>query len=229
MRTKQEIADVIRSLEIIDTTYKRLESFCDALTERGDHSKITDFGLVVGYGDAFSYKRSGIVVVGKSEVGKSLLAEKFNEKELSDVLAQNELLIFDPDNNGQPEVYRDLFMEPLNLIHFTGEEIIDAYASHLANNRGVPLRVVLHLTNHFQRGFVQPDIGTILSYLSGDYGTLYAPEKNVIPEILQNVTFLEYAKGYMSQGYPAIHILERVFRDVRTRLDDVLSTTVPFK
>lgn len=225
MRTKQEIADFIRSLGIDAKHYIRLESFHSPLTLYGNHREITDFGLIVGYGDAFSYKSSGIVVVGESDVGKSQLVKKFNEEELSDILANNELLIFRPDNKGQSEVYRDLFIEPEYLIDLAGVEIVGRYVNHLANNRGVPLRAILHLTNSYPRGFAEPDFSAILSYLSGDKGTLFIPEDNSIPLLLQGVTFLKYAKGVgiRPAGFPSEESLEHAYNDVRVKLDDVLS------
>ena len=237
MRTKQEIADFIESLEILSRTYEKFESFCEVLTVHGDHRQITDFGLVIGYGDAFSYRRSGIVVVGNTNVRKSQLVRKFQEKELSDILAAKDLLIYDPENDGHPEVYRDIFLnrslfrgsevslQEHNFYGKSGEEMIDSYANHLANNRGLPLNVILHLINSYPRGFAEPDIDAILSYLSGKDGTLLVSEGNGIPLILQGVTFLKYAKGVgiRPQGFPSEQSLERAYNDVREKLDQVLS------
>jgi len=237
MRTKQEIADFIRSLEILDRTYERFGSFCEALIERGDHRKITDFGLITGYGDAFSYRQSGIVIVGEPDVGKSQLVRKFQEKELSDILAAKDLLIYDTENNRHPEVYRDLFLsrslfrgsevslQEHNFYGKSGEDIISSYANHLANNRGVPLRIILHLANSHPRGFAEPGIDSILSYLSRECGTLFIPEDKSIPSILQGATFLKYSKGVgiRTEGFPSEYSLERAYNDVKEKLDQVLS------
>jgi len=221
MRTKQEIFNLVKQSGILE------QSFYDAQLGQGKDYKLTDLGLVIGYGDAFSYKRSGIVVVVESGVGKSTLVQKFHKTELSDILAKNHYLISDPENNGQPEIYNDIIMETDDWMILPSEDAIDAYTNYLANNKGTPLRIVIHLTNSHEQGFVQEDIPKMFDYLYIEAEMPPIPKKGDIPEIFRQVKFLEYSKNYEGSGYRDDDHLEQVFHDVRSKLDEVLEAPKP--
>jgi len=220
MRTKHDILELIISFEISEEQYQDSANFFSSLERYGDFEKLNDFGLIVGWGESFSYKQSGIAVVGDTGMGKSTLTKKFRDEEHSTILSEDNLLIYDPEGLGKPEVYSDPFLEIPHLTgHHNWEQLVDIYASHLASNRGVPLSIILHLTEPNPTGFVEPDMDTILAYATGKYGQSNIP----IPSILKEVEFLEYAKGLKARMDPEpFPPVEESFAAIKTKFDKLL-------
>jgi len=220
MRTIKTIFSFIESLEVPNEVYEEVGYLDLALQTSADHERLTDYGLFVGNGDAFNYKENGIVVFGDNMVGKTKLVNEFHEREMSEILAENALLMFDPNAKGKFEVYRDPYLGQ-SYPMFSWVKLKYEYAKYLAENRGVPLKAIIHLTDSSEEGFVQPNIDVILGYLS-KAGTLHTPQEGIIPPILHGVEFLEYSKGYENDFRNSKH-LEKAFQNVRGNLDHLLS------
>ncbi len=228
MRTKDEILNFLISLGISSRdfeeyrTYAPWVSFSIMLTGRADHKRITDYGLFVGYGDAFDYRGDGVVAIGDPEVGKSSLAKKFHAETGAGILSEDDLLLLDPDGKGAFRIYKDPFAEQISLAYqLPWEKILDRYAQSLAGGQGVPLRTILHLKYSPREGFVEPDTNEVLSVYLASEGTLYVPENSALPPMLDGVHILAYETGCESKRRYTANHLERQFQAVRSRLNEL--------
>lgn len=153
MMTKKEVADLIET-----NTYREelLESGLGwAIMEARSRKRFYDAGFMGSFGDSFSYKRGGVICFGDCNNHSERIAQRFSKKYGSEILTKLDIVMFDPENRGQLEIYKEIDDET----RFANKDnIVELYADHLTNNRGYPVRLLVHIDDeHYLRtGFFKP-------------------------------------------------------------------------
>jgi hypothetical protein len=216
MRSKREIFDFLMSLGIGDGTFKR-DGYLTTTLRYADRERLTRFGLVTGFGDAFEYRGKGVIVVGHSGVGKTALVRQFATREGCRVLARDELLLYDRDSSGPFQVLRYPYLEANSW-----SETAARYADFLNSSQGPTLGAVVHLNGEdvFEsEAFVEADLYRSLSFFHTLPFQSHTAAWSLLREKLEDVAFLEYAKTYGSLDGED---LTSTFERVSSRLSELL-------